>query len=478
MSRVAPDDDAPPFADNRFGSIRHHRRRALGHRSTIREGEMSSMLHGRLAAWAAVALSAAAPASAQILKCQAAGGAISYTQGACPPGARAVPMGKQALDANALESLPPARAGRAAPPGGGLPDAPLAAIDTGVPVITQMVGRYAWLDADTLAITTFSEPRGATPWMVRRVVAFDAGSHAVKTLLPKGFLECADPMHALVSVEIGDLESRFGGGSKAAPATQQFEVWMSDSRALAAAPAGVSAGWHPHSCAKVAPEDMALSDLFWSKKPMRYLEPEHGELAWGFGADGHPQAPSLRTAKKKTMLPLGINDISHEVRYLPWAKAYQVSAGIYSHAIDPARDDPLITMDLEGRVSKRAWPSALAGALDAANAGAAGSATMLAVRGGALVVQPGPARRGGGFYLVRNEQVKRVWCTASPMPGQSAADDACATSQPVQVSPDGCRVAFDAKPAQGGSDPTVRVMDVCTAAETRAAQLGTAKSVR
>lgn len=439
---------------------------------------MSSIPEGRVAACLAVSMLAAVPAAAQILKCQSPGGAISYTQTTCPPGARALPMGRQALDARSLESLPPTRAGHAETANAGVPDAPLASVDTGVAVITQMVGRYAWLDAGTLAITTYSEPRGKTPWMMRRIVAFDAEARTAKTLVPKGFIECTDPMHALVSLDVGDLESRFGAGSKSPPAVQQFALWLSDSRTMAPAPAEAAAGWHPHSCMKVAPEDMALTDLFWSKKPMRYLEPEHGELAWGFGADGHPEPPSLRTAKKKTMLPLGINDISHDVRYLPWAKAYQLSAGTYSHAIDPVRDDPLITMDLEGHVTKRAWPAALTRALDAANASAVGPATMLAVRAGALVVQPGPARQGGGFYLVQGEQVKRVWCTASPMPGQASSDDACATSQPVQVSPDGCRVAFDAKPVTGGPDPTVRVLEVCMPTETKAAVLAGTKQVR
>ena len=65
-----------------------------------------------------------------------------------------------------------------------------------------------------------------------------------------------------------------------------------------------------------------------------------------------------------------------------------------------------------------------------------------------------------------------------PRPSPPPLDDACATSQPVQVSPDGCRVAFDAKPATGGPDPTVRVLEVCTPAETKAAALGGTKPVR
>jgi len=35
-------------------------------------------------------------------------------------------------------------------------DAPIDILETGVPVIVQMAGRFAWLDDDTLAITTFA----------------------------------------------------------------------------------------------------------------------------------------------------------------------------------------------------------------------------------------------------------------------------------------------------------------------------------
>src|SRR5262249_21698986 len=162
-------------------------------------------------------------------------------------------------------------------------------------------------------------------------------------------------------------------------------------------------------CVKPAPEDLASADPRAGTKPLRYLEPEHGVLAWGLGDDGHPEPPSLRTGHRKTMLPLSANDVSHDVRYLPWAKAYQLSAGAYDRGLNPPRSQPLVTMTVEGRVSRQQVPSALAQALDAA--GAAGAATLLAVRPGALLIQPGPARVGGGMYLVRGEKSQRVWCT-------------------------------------------------------------------
>jgi hypothetical protein len=419
-----------------------------------------------LATGLAISLAVAAgPAAAQILKCRSADGTVSYSQStSCPAGSRpqAMKPPRDAASATLAEATAPvtpdAPAARALP-AGAVPDAPLPLIETGVPAITQLAGQYGWLDGDTLALTTYAEPPAKAPWMVRRIVAFDVARRSASTLVARGFVDCVDPAHALVGLELGDLEAIFGIGSKAPPPVPQFQVWNSGTHALAAAPAGTFAGWHPHACLKTEAEDLAVADLALDKKPLRYLEPEHGVIAWGISPEGHPEPPTLRGAQRHVVLPLSINDISHEVRWLPFAKAYQLSAG--------TRDTPLITMDLDGRVAKRAVPAALAQALDAA--GAAGRGRLVAVRGGALFVQPGPARQGGGLYLVQGERSRRVWCTASPAAGQAAGDDACTMSQPPQVAPDGCSVAFDARPAapvaRFPADPTFKVIELCTAAD-------------
>jgi hypothetical protein len=410
----------------------------------------------------ALAMTAALPAAAQIQKCQARDGTVSFSDRAtCPDGT-------QPVDPRAAATPAQAGAGGSA----AVPDAPLAILETGVPIIQQMPGKFAWLDADTLAITTYSDTNAKVAWMVRRIVAFDVPAAKATTLVPRGFLDCTDFPHNLVSLELGDLEGRFAVGSKSPPPVQQFNVWNPSTHALAPAPAELVAGWHPHACVKPAPEDLASADPRAGSKPVRYLEPEHGVLAWGLGDDGHPEPPSLRTPHRKTILPLSLGDVSHDVRYLPWAKTYQLSAG----ALDRAHAQPLVTMTVDGRVSRQQVPAALARTLDAA--GASGAATMIAVRPGALLIQPGPARQGGGMYLVRGEKSQRVWCTAAPVAGQAAGDDACAISQEAQVSPDGCRIAFDATPAQasrGTSNPSVKILDLCTAADKGKARVATSR---
>ena len=401
-----------------------------------------------LAAAALVAL----PAAAQIRKCQGPNG-LSYADGQCPPGTRP-------LD---VPAEPKAAGGGAGP---AVADEPLAAIDTGIPLIAQLAGKFVWLDADTLAVTTFGDPKAKVPWMVRKIVAFDVPSRATSTLVPRGFIDCANAEFNLVGLQLGDLESRFAIGSHAAPAVQQFELWDASARKLAPAPAEYKAAWHTKACLKPAPEDLAVDDLLGSKKPMRYLQPEHGTLEWaGLDAQGHPEGPSLHLPRRRIMLSgLSINDISHDVRYLPFRNGYQVAAGVHDRAFDPPKDGALITVDVDGRVARRAIPPALTRALDAA--GATGAATMLAVKPGELVVQPGSPANGAGFYLVQGERARRVWCTANPAPGQAAGAGACAMTQPLALSPDGCRIAFDSPPAMPfaapfGEAPTLKVITLC-----------------
>jgi hypothetical protein len=393
-------------------------------------------------------------AYADLQKCPGPQGTTLYTDKDCP----------------SLANKPAATATRAGTAAAGIApvDAPIEIQDTGVPVIVQMPGRFAWLDDDTLAITTFADANAKAPWMVRKIVAYDVPSRRSSVLVPRGFIDCTNPPDRLVSLEVGDLESRFAIGSKAAPSVQQFAVWDPAAHTLSPAPAEFKAGWHPSACMKPAPEDLGLHDLLGSKKPVRYLQPEHGTVVWGALDDnGHPSGPTLVTPRKKVVLALSVNDMSHDVRYLPFRKAYQLAPGLHDRALDPPRDTPLITMDLDGRLTRHAIPLGLTRQLDAL--GVPAPAQMIATRAGDLLIQPGPAATGGGLYLVQGEQSRRIWCTSHPAPGQAAGADACTMTQDLAVSPDGCRIAFDARPAGATSNafpaaPTIKVLTLCDGA--------------
>jgi len=403
----------------------------------------------RLLPLLALALSTTAFADAQ--KCAGPQGTTLYTDKDCPTAVKAAGTAT--------------RAAAAAAAGAGPVDAPLEIQDTGVPVIVQMPGRFAWLDDDTLAITTFADATAKAPWMVRKIIAYDVPTRRSSVLVPRGFMNCTNAGYKLVSLDTGDLESRFAIGSRAAPSVQQFAIWDPAAHALAPAPAEIKASWHPSFCMKPAPEDLGLHDLLGSKKPVRYLQPEHGTVVWGALDDnGHPSGPTLVTPKKKVALALSVNEVSHDVRYVPFRKAYQLAPGVHDRALDPPRDTPLITMDLDGRLTRHAIPAGLTRQLDALRAPA--PAEMIATQAGDLVIQPGAAANGGGLYLVQGEQSRRIWCTSSPAPGQAAGIDACTMTQPLAVSPDGCRIAFDARPAGAIANgfptaPTVKVLTLC-----------------
>jgi hypothetical protein len=83
---------------------------------------------------------------------------------------------------------------------------------------------------------------------------------------------------------------------------------------------------------------------------------------------------------------------------------------------------------------------------------------MIAVRPGGLTQVDAPPAQGGGLYLSQGVQSRRIWCTGA------GAD--CHIGLAIEVSPDGCRIAFDAKPpgAAAGlaADGTVQVLTLCT----------------
>jgi len=152
------------------------------------------------------------------------------------------------------------------------------------------------------------------------------------------------------------------------------------------------------------------------------------------------------------------------MRWLAFRKAYQLAPGTHDRQQDPPHDAALVTMDLDGRIARHALPAALVRQLDAQSAPA--PAEMIATAAGDLVIQPGPAANGGGLYVVQAEQSRRVWCTAKPAPGQAGGADGCTMTQPVAVSPNGCRIAFDARPAAAIANgfpgtPTVKVLTLC-----------------
>jgi hypothetical protein len=411
---------------------------------------------------AAAMVAAAWPAHADVHKCQGPKG-VTYSDGPCPSNSQSVTYTPRELLKNTpdpTQDLPPPRAGRDAPPpapapvthAGRVTDAPAPEWDTGLPVIEQVPGRSAWLDADTIAVTTFSEPRAQVPWMVRRIVAADVRTRTAATIVPKGFLDCTNPALGLVGLQVGDLESRFAVRSTAPAAVQRFMLWDAARHAVGPATADYATGWHAASCLKPAPEDVASNEWWEGNRAVRYLQPKDGIVKWGIGESGRPEGPWLQNGGRRTMLDVSTTDLAKQVRYLPFRHAYQLVDGRYGGVAH--LDTPLVLLTPEGKLVKTPLPASLRQALDAVNP----VAVSFAVKNGLLVQVPGPAAQGGGLYLAQGDQAHRVWCTAGS-PG--AAE--CRIDQALEISPDGCKVAFDARSPAGGGVPTLRVLDLCAA---------------
>ncbi len=428
------------------------------------------------AAFALAALSlAAGSALAEVHKCQGPHG-TTYSDGPCPASQAAVtytprdllkaePTGAGPTSPASTRPGPPSVAARApaataVAAAGPVPDAPLPVVETGVATIEQVPGRLAWLDADTLAVTTYTEPRAKVAWIARRVVAVDTRSHAVATLVPKGFLDCSNPDTGLVGVQVGDLESAFGVHADAPKPVHQFLAWNPASHAVAPAPADLAAGVHAASCLRTRPEDVAANDWWEGSRALRYLGPKDGVIRWGMGDSGRPEGPSLQNGSRKTMLDVTTSEMARQVRPLPFRKAYQLAPGQHQGAAGAPKDAPLITMTPDGRVTRTALPASLKQLLDTVNPDAI--ATSYAVKPGALVVVPGAPAQGGGLYLATASEARRVWCTA----GAGADAAACRLAFAPEVSPDGCKVAFDGRGP--GGPATVKVLDVCAGAPAAA----------
>ena len=282
--------------------------------------------------------------------------------------------------------------------------------------------------------------------------------------MPRGFIDCTNPGYNLVSLDVGDLESRFAIGSRAAPSVQQFEVWDPAARKLEPGAgraqgrlasrglheAGARGSRHPRSEA--------------SKKPVRYLQPEHGTVVWGvLDESGHPTGPMLVTPKKKIPLALTINDISHDVRWLPFRKAYQLAPGVHDRLLDPPRNQPLITMDLDGRITRHAIPAGLTRQLDAL--GAPAPAEMTATRAGDLVFQRACRPTAAACTWCRANRAGASGARRSPRPARPAAATAarprsrwrCRPTAAASRSTPALRA-----PANGFPDaPTVKVLTLC-----------------
>ncbi|HEX5684903.1 MAG TPA: hypothetical protein VFY73_12835 [Ideonella sp.] len=69
--------------------------------------------------------------------------------------------------------------------------------------------------------------------------------------------------------------------------------------------------------------------------------------------------------------------------------------------------------------------------------------------------------KGGGLYLTRDGKSSRVWFASAP------SHESFRIMSSIEISPDGCRVAFDARwpttrdPATLSLEGSVKIIDLC-----------------
>ena len=201
-----------------------------------------------------------------------------------------------------------------------IPDAPLPVVDTGIPALKQVPGRFVWLDDDTLAVTTYGDEKISVDWASRKIVAYSVKRNATETLISKGFLTCSNPSHQMVSLELGDLQSMYIGNSKEPPPVRKLHRWDSSARKLVDDDARLSQAWHPYFCVQMPVSEFNEAMQSWVS--YRYLQPGDGRLEWD-ATEQSKAGPVLWHKNGKLMaLKLTRSQVASQISYLPFAKSY------------------------------------------------------------------------------------------------------------------------------------------------------------
>ena len=199
--------------------------------------------------------------------------------------------------------------------------------------------------------------------------------------------------------------------------------------------------------------------------------PSTARVVWGTLDDAAiPSARRWSRRRRRSTLALSINEISHDVRWLPFRNAYQLAPGAHDRRAGSAARR---AADHDGSRwpprPPRRFPRACTRQLDALHAARAGRDDRHPRR------RPGDPARAG-----RPTAAASTWCRAnragasgarrSPAPGQAAGADGCTMSQAVAVSPGRLphRVRCPARhaPSTRGfpPSPTLKVLTLCDGA--------------
>lgn len=323
-------------------------------------------------------------------------------------------------------------------------DVPAPLFDTKIKV-ARGTGKMLWLDAHTLAITTYL--KDADYWD-GKIVAVDIRTNSASILLENAFLTCADAAQGVVGLLKGSLVKNYWGPSKAGT-TPDPEVflfrWNSDEKRLEQGEKAPKAPWNPFICQQTAPEDMQRAAISFYERSVRYLQPQHGTLRWRRPPSSQEVSPISWVRPNTPPQPIDATsgEISLLAPYLPFNDTYLLTSGRFltgkrqmTHFGAIADEFPAVTMSSTGAVHRLFVPSNLKGHLERLDPG---GGETLPTAAGLLVYVGDRANRGGGVYLANGEVAKRIWCFS--LKADARYQPHC-TIENLELSPDGCNLAF------------------------------------
>jgi hypothetical protein len=346
---------------------------------------------------------------------------------------------------------------------GKVADAELPAIETGVAMLSNARGRFAWLDAHTLAITTYAGDMNAQhAWTAQQVVAFDTRSRQRRTIVPQGRLICTNPAAHVASVAVGDTRAIFLGKEFGPAPTNQWFKWDRAANRLAAWPEQAHPNWNAHLCRQTLVEDATQPTPGAHGNQSRiYLQPGEGFITWDRTFGNAPRPVRLKSGQRDIAIEATSDQIGLDITHLPFLGAHLLTAG--AHRWTEKRGEqlfPALLLRANGTVERVPFPSSLAAHFSERRL--TSDALLLPVAGGTLAIVADRASAGGGLYLTRDGKSSRVWFAGAP------AHESFRIMSAIEVSPDGCRVAFDARwprtsdPASMGLEGSVKIIEVCT----------------
>ena len=179
---------------------------------------------------------------------------------------------------------------------------------------------------------------------------------------------------------------------------------------------------------------------------------------------GKREPLTLQRGQKSIPLAAKSNELGVPLTFLQFGDSYLLRAATYQNGTQPPVDAPMITMSVDGEITRTLIPTSLKRHLDSVNKST--WANMIATAPGSLVIAGGRPADGAGIYLVQGDQSKRIWCTTpAPQSNKASSNNVCRIEQGPEVSPDGCKIAFATMASSGLPEP-LSIIDLCSGSDS------------